>query len=126
MKEKTRTRPWFQSAAAAAMLAILAGARVADAQHEGHGAPATPTPPGVAPGDCAARARESLRVLDAASRKIEEARQTNNPAKMRAAVEELQRDLGEIRSRLSASIPSPTPSVTGGTASRGDKPSPIP
>ena len=98
-------RNGIRNGVAAAVLAALATATGAFAQHEGHGAAPKPTPaPGVQ-GDCAARAQESLRVLDAASGRIEEARQTNNPAKMRAAVEELQRDLGEIRARLSASVP---------------------
>ena len=125
MREKETTmRHWIRNGAASAMLAALATGALA--QHEGHGTAPKPTPvPGVRT-DCASRAQESLRVLDAASRRIEEARQTNNPAKMRAAVEELQRDLGEIRDRLSAWAPDTAPSVTGGTASRGDKPSPIP
>ena len=124
MREKGRTRAWLRGAAAAAVFASAGS--MAIAQHHGHATPARPTPgPGVR-ADCGASVEESLRTLDAASRRIEEARQTNNPAKMRAAIEELQRDLGEIRARLSAAAPPTTPSVTGGTTSRGDKPSPIP
>jgi hypothetical protein len=120
MESSSKTRLRFRRATVAV---------VAAAQHDGHGAPAKPTPARVATGDCAARARESLKLLDAAGRRIEEARQTNNPAKIRAAVEELQRDLGEIRARLSSVAggpSSPTPSVTGATSPRGDKPTPIP
>jgi hypothetical protein len=99
---------------AAAAAALAACAAEVSAQHEGHGA-AKPTPVRGVTGDCAASVREGLRALDAASRRIEEARQTNNPAKMRVVVEELQRDLAELRARLSASIPeSPTPSAPGG------------
>jgi hypothetical protein len=111
-KKETSMRNWIRSAAAAA--ALIAAAVGASAQHEGHGMASKPTPVRGITGDCAARARESLRAVDAASRRIEEARQTNNPAKMRAAVEELQRDLGEIRASLAASVPSsPTPSASG-------------
>jgi hypothetical protein len=114
-KETTMRQRIRIAAAAAALLAIGPFARQAFAQHEGHGAAAKPTAVSGAHGDCAARAKESLHVLDAASRRIEEARQTNNPGKMRAAVEELQRDLAQIRARMAASIPPPaTPPAPGG------------
>src|SRR5262245_487101 len=108
-RKETKMKSWIRAAVAAALFAMGA-ATVAVAQHEGHGAAPKPSPVPSAQGDCAARARESLRALDAASRRLEEARQTNNPAKMRAAVEELQRDLAEIRARLTASSPPPSPS----------------
>jgi hypothetical protein len=111
-EEETKMNAWIRGAAAA--LALTAMGAFAAAQHEGHGAAPKPTP---APGadDCAARAKESLQALDAASRRIEEARQTNNSAKMRAAVEELQRDLAHIRARLAASVPpSPPPAASRG------------
>ena len=119
MREKTRRPGWLGVASAAAVFTLAAGAAVAAAQHAGHSAPAQPTPAPVGRGDCGSRVEESLR--DVASRRLEEARQTNTPAKMRAAVEQLQRDLDEIRVRLS-----PKPPVTGATTPRGDKVTPIP
>ena len=121
MRDKTRRPGWLGVASAAAVFTLAAGAAVAAAQHAGHSAPAQPKPAPVGLGDCGSRVEESLRAVDVASRRIEEARQTNNPAKMRAAVEQLQRDLDEIRVRLS-----PKPPVTGATTPRGDKVTPIP
>lgn len=70
----------------------------ARAQHEGHG---TASPPGPQdPGPCAAGGRQALAAIDAASGRLESARQTNSPAEMRAAVADLQAILTAMRGQL--------------------------
>ncbi len=79
------------------LVLLLARAGVSLAQHEGHqmaGAPA-------GDGACIAHANESLRVLESANGRLEEARQTNSPQRMRAAMDELQGALGQLKTHLS-------------------------
>ena len=93
------------------LVALLAGAGVGLAQHEGHSMGDTPTGEGA----CGAHAKESLRIVDNANRRLEEARQVNSPPQMRAAVSELQAALGEIRTQLSLCVgPAPGGSGTPG------------
>lgn len=55
-------------------------------------------------GACLAHAKEGLRIVENANRKLEEARQINSPPQMRAAVSELQAALGEVRTQLSLCV----------------------
>ena len=82
------------------LVTLLARAGVSLAQHEGHSMGGAPTGEGA----CLAHAKESLRIVDNANRRLEEARQVNSPPKMRAAVSELQAALGEIRTQLSLCV----------------------
>ena len=87
-------------AIAAAFLAGLGAAATAFAQHEGHQIPATPGGMGA----CADHSRASLEIIDRAQRRLEESRQTNNPSRMRAAVDDLQQALGELRTHQSLCV----------------------
>jgi YHS domain-containing protein len=78
------------------LLLLLARAGVSLAQHEGHQVAGAPTGDGA----CIAHAKESLRVLESANRRLEEARQTNSPQRMRAAMDELQGALGQLKTHL--------------------------
>jgi uncharacterized protein involved in copper resistance len=75
---------------------LLASSFSVLAQHEGHtGGPQADT------GACLAHAKESLRIVETSSLRLEEARQTNSPQRMRAAVDDLQAALAEVRTQLS-------------------------
>jgi YHS domain-containing protein len=90
---------------AIAFLALLPAPVAVLAQHEGHQA-------GGQAGDqaCLGRAKESLRIVEAADRRLEEARQTNSPRQMRAAVDDLQAALVEVKTQLSLCV---TPAAGG-------------
>lgn len=70
------------------------------AQHQGHQM-GTPSTTG---GSCQANAKEGLKIVESANRRLEEARQTNSPQQMRAAMNDLQSALGEIRTQLSLCV----------------------
>ncbi|MGH9367130.1 MAG: YHS domain-containing protein, partial [Thermoanaerobaculia bacterium] len=70
------------------------------AQHAGHSG----APPEAEGGTCAEHARQSLQIIDRINRRLEEARQSNNPARMRAAMDDLQAALGELKTHQSLSI----------------------
>ncbi len=78
------------------LVALLGRAGVSLGQHEGHPIGEAPT----AEGACLAHAREGLRIVESANRRLEEARQTNSPGQMRAAISDLQTALAEIRTQL--------------------------
>lgn len=88
----------IRTSMALALLIVPAG--VSLAQHEGHPTGGAPT----GDGPCLANAREGLRLVEKASRQLEEARQTNSPQQMRAAISALQASLTEIRSQLSLCV----------------------
>ena len=90
----------FPLAVAAAFLAGLAVAPAAFAQHEGHQMSAAPTGAGA----CAEHSRASLEILDRAQRRLEESRQTNNPARMRSAMDDLQQALAELKTHQSLCV----------------------
>jgi YHS domain-containing protein len=75
---------------------LLGGAGVTLAQHEGHPTGGAPMPEGA----CLAHAKEGLRIVERANLRLEEARQTNSPQQMRAAMSDLQTALAEIRTQL--------------------------
>jgi len=67
-------------------------------QHEGHQAGTPPQPAAAA--QCAQAQRSIAMTLDAAGSRLEAARQTNSPAAMRAAIDDLQAALRDVRLRL--------------------------
>ena len=75
----------------------LAGAGLA--QHQGH-----QMGPSTGAGSCQANAKEGLKIVENANRQLEEARQTNSPQQMRAALNDLQSALGEVRTQLSLCV----------------------
>ncbi|HEV2063141.1 MAG TPA: YHS domain-containing protein [Thermoanaerobaculia bacterium] len=87
-------------AIAAAFIAGLGVAPAALAQHERHQMSAAPGGAGA----CADHSRASLEIIDRAQRRIEESRQTNNASRMRAAVDDLQQALGELRTHQSLCV----------------------
>jgi YHS domain-containing protein len=91
MRKERTMRGTFTGAVIALLLA--GGRPAAIAQHAGHSG----APPDVAGGACAEHAQQSLQIIDRINRRLEEARQSNNPAKMRAAMDELQAALGELK-----------------------------
>lgn len=78
------------------------------AQHQGHQMGAPPA----GEGSCQANAKEGLKIVEDANRQLEEARQTNSPQQMRAALNGLQSALGEVRTYLSLCV-SPAPGSPG-------------
>ena len=76
---------------------LTAWAGLSLAQHQGHQM-GTGSAGG---GPCLAHAKEGLRIVERADRQLEEARQTNSPQQMRAAMNDLQAALGEVRTQLS-------------------------
>lgn len=85
---------------AVALVALLGRAGVSLAQHEGHQIGSARTGEGA----CLPNAKEGLRIVESANRRLEEARQTNSPQQMRAAISELQAALSEIRTQLSLCV----------------------
>jgi YHS domain-containing protein len=79
-------------------LAGLSGAPLALAQHEGHQMPGQ----GVGQTQPDPRVRASLSEIERLNLVIENVRQANDPAKMRAAIDELQNSLATIRANLLA------------------------
>lgn len=77
------------------------------AQHQGH-----QMGPSTSAGACQANAKEGLKIVEDANRQLEEARQTNSPQQMRAALNGLQSALGEVRTHLSLCV-SPAPGSAG-------------
>ncbi len=86
--------------AALVLAAFLGRAGVSLAQHEVHQMGSAPTGEGA----CLPLAKEGLRIVENANRRLEEARQTNNPQQMRAAISDLQAALSEIRTQLSLCV----------------------
>lgn len=86
--------------AAAALL--MGGPAMASAQHAGHSA-AQPE----AGETCAEHARQSVQIIDQINSRLEQARQSNNPLRMRAAMDDLQAALGELKTRQSLCIDAP-------------------
>lgn len=89
-------------------LAVTWGASDALAQHEGH------TMPAQSGGQIQAdqRVRASLAEIERLNMTIENARQTNDPAKMRAAIDDLESSLATIRANLLAVPPPEQTSMT--------------
>ncbi len=102
MKHRTRT--------AIACVCLMAWAAASVAQHQGHQM-GTGSAGG---GPCLAHAKEGLRIVENANRQLEEARQTNSPREMRAAMNQLQAALGEIRTQLSLCVSQASESVAPG------------
>lgn len=82
---------------AAALTPVLFAGGVRAAQHEGHQAGA---PAAAAVAQCAQVQPAIAATLDAAGARLEAARQTNSPAAMRAAIDDLQGALRDVRLRL--------------------------
>lgn len=93
-----------------ALRSVLAGALLlwgtpVAAQHEGHTTAGAPQPAAVSPEQVTACVQSQQRVMalvDAASQRIEIARQTNETAAMRNAVDEIQATLSAVRSQLAS------------------------
>ena len=79
---------------------LLGFASAGLAQHQGHQMGA----PSAGGASCQANAKEGLKIVESADRRLEEARQTNNPQQMRAAMNDLQSALGEVRTQLSLCV----------------------
>lgn len=90
---------------------LLSLAGVALAQHEGHQMGGSPS----GSGTCVANAKESLRLVEGADRRLEEARQINSPQQMRAAMGDLQAALAEVKTQLSLCV-SPAKAPASGAA----------
>ena len=99
---------------ATALLALLGWAGVSLAQHEGHSMGGAPTGEAA----CQAHAKEGIRIVENANRRLEEARQSNSPQQMRAAISELQAALAEVRTHLSL-CGSPAPGGSGAPGMEG-------
>lgn len=79
------------------------------AQHAGHQMPGQPSSPGPAASAevtnaCVQSSQQTLQLVDRANARLEAARQTNNPAEMRAAIDDLQAALVEMKTQLSGCL----------------------
>lgn len=87
-----------------AAVVTLAATAILSAQHTGHQMPGQPPPAQAASAEtvaaCIAAQQQSSRIADQAQARIEAARQTNSPAEMRAALDDLHAALGRIRGTL--------------------------
>jgi YHS domain-containing protein len=87
-------------AASVGLVAPVAG------QHQGHPMPGQPDP--AQPADqqaaaaCLEGSRQALEIVARANARLDAARQTNNPPAMRAAMDDLQAALSEIKTRLAS------------------------
>lgn len=96
--------------------ALLAWATPVVAQHEAH-TTAGAQPAGVSPEQvtaCVQSQQQVMALVDAANQRIELARQTNEPAAMRNAIDDFQATLSAVRSQLAscaqlAAAPAPDP-----------------
>lgn len=91
----------FVITVAIGILSVVPGA----AQHAGHQMPGQAQDQGPAPSSaagvgCAQAQPQVLQAIDAASRRLESARQANSPSQMRLALDDVQGALGAIRSQL--------------------------
>lgn len=90
------------SAAGVALAASLAGTP-AWAQHEGHQMPGMSAPAPAAAASvstCAQNARGITKAIEATNARIEEARQVNDPTRLRAAIGDLQLVLTQIKAQI--------------------------
>src|SRR5258706_16232134 len=88
------------------LAAITALAPPAAGQHQGHSTPGQ-APPAEAPDPqsatpCLEGSQQALEIVARANARLETARQTNNPPQMRAAIDDLQAALSEIKVRLAS------------------------
>jgi hypothetical protein len=81
-------------------LVLAIGAGTAAAQHEGHQPAGQQPSPQQNVAACAQAQLTIQRALDAANARLETARQANDPAAMRAAVDDLQGMLRDVRAQL--------------------------
>lgn len=72
----------------------------AKAQQTGHQM-ASGSSAGGGAGVCGEHSQQGLQVIEAANRRLEESRQSNNPTKIRAALDQLQGALGQLKTHLS-------------------------
>lgn len=99
----------MSTAAAICLLTVLT--HPARAQHEGHAA--GPPPGGAEVGRCAKAQPVVDQILTSAMARLEAARQTNSPPQLRAAIDDLQGALRDVRvqlapcAQLAASPPAP-------------------
>ena len=82
--------------------AALAVGSATAGQHQGHAAPGQPSAAAEPSAACLEGGRQALGIVVLADARLDGARQSNRPADMRAAMDDLQAALGEIRSRLAA------------------------
>jgi hypothetical protein len=90
----------FRIFVSAAFIVALPVTVAVAGQHEGHQAGAASQPAAGAVAQCVQAQRSIAATLDAASARLEAARQTNSPAAMRAAIDDLQAALRDVRMRL--------------------------
>lgn len=97
-----RPTQWIRTTAAAAALGL--STPVWAAQQAGHqtGTPQTPPASQRAVAECAQGQPLAMRTIDAANVRLEAARQDNSPRAMRAAVDDLQDALRQLRAQLAA------------------------
>lgn len=88
-----------------AFLVALPVAAAAGGQHEGHQTGSSPAPAPAAVAQCAQAQLAMSATLNAAGARLEAARQTNSPAAMRAAIDDVQTLLRDVRTRLASCAP---------------------
>ena len=86
--------------AAIGVVLLLGATTVFAGQHDDHQS-APDIAPAVTSESCQGASRQAVEVLDGVSVRLEAARQTNNPAQMRAAFDEVQTALGSVKAQLS-------------------------
>lgn len=96
--------PVKMMAVAFAAIGLSAWVATAAAQHEQHQMPGTAGPGNASVGACADNAKAVSGVLDQLNARVEDARQFNDPAKLRAAVGDLQIVLTRMKAQLADCI----------------------
>ena len=86
---------------AAVCVALLLGATTALAGQHDHHQSATHLTPAATAESCQGASRQAVEVLNSLNVRLEAVRQTNNPAQMRAAFDDVQTALGSMQAQLS-------------------------
>jgi nitrogen fixation protein FixH len=92
------------------------------AQHEGHQMPGMASPANANVGGCARNAKTVTAAIDQASARVEDARQSNDPARLRALVSDLQLELTQMKAQLADCVALSQNAPGAGTASHADMP----
>jgi hypothetical protein len=90
------------------------------AQHEGHQMPGTAAPTAANVSACAQNAQTVTGAIDQAGARVEDARQLNDPARLRAAVGDLQVLLGQMKAQLADCVALNQPGQTLGNMAAMD------
>jgi hypothetical protein len=106
-----------------AAIGLSASVAPVSAQHEGHQMPGTAASMNANVDACAQNAKTVIGAIDQVNARVEDARQLNDPARLRAAVGDLQLVLTQMKAQLADCVALSQPTQAGaGTASHANIP----